>query len=419
MKRLIDELIKRLILLGKDSDAFYVYFLLSCVIQEYEKDDVDAPAFAYFSNDGLPVISFTSKLEDFLNNIKGLKKFESFFNLAKHEVLHILSLHPLRILEYAKKRNIPVTEEYCEFMNIIVDALVNRYLDSQFVKESHGVPPIEENLTLEEIADKYIKDNGNIGKALENLKKDLNIDSFDNQKDILKDFLNDINDNELNERIKNAIEHLKEIIEKAQKVAGDLPGEIVEIIKNWKVIEFTIENIDELFSYLNEIDRTYSILNHAYPDLPIYRPLQGSKILLILDTSGSIGKEEAEYFFGIIKNISSKHEVLVIEIDTVIQNEKPYKFSKNDDQKELVFKGRGGTDFKDLERLNQVLSPMDKTNISTVILLTDGHVYGIPEFNPLPQAKWIGITTDIIPEDLGWVKWLKLEKKEKRVIEGF
>ncbi len=446
LEKLIDKFLRILSFTHPYNESFYIFFILSSIIQtlneeEYKdfvrKNGVFTPAFAGFTEENLPSITYTPELINFLKEFKKTKEEDAFYNLSKHEVLHLIALHPYRIAEYIKERNLPLIPETISFLCIIADSLVNKYVDPIFVMESGGVPPFRKDHTLEEIADMYLKkaeellksgknalfkDNcnftGKIKKALELLKKELGFrdGKMDIFEELIKKFFSKSAE-ELRENMRHAMQEVQNIIEQIEKLIGNIPGCLIEIIKEWKDVKIEIENENEFMSEFCEVERLYLLPNFLCPDLPVYRPFKNSKVLLILDTSGSIGKDEAEYFFGLIKNISVKYEVLVIEIDTLIRNEKPYKFPRfsNLFKEELIFKGRGGTNFRDLERLDKILSPSDREGISKVILLTDGQVEAFPSSKPLKKSEWIGVTTDIIPETAPlWIKrWFHIKKIRK------
>ena len=120
-----------------------------------------------------------------------------------------------------------------------------------------------------------------------------------------------------------------------------------------------------------------------------------------------MGKEELQYSLDLINNLVKQAEIYLVEIDAMIQRVRKVEHV----EEEFNFKGRGGTEFTDLERLPKLLP---ERNVIACIILTDGHVNAFPEKNPLPIAKWIGITTDVIPENSpNWITWFKVV----RVIE--
>lgn len=108
-----------------------------------------------------------------------------------------------------------------------------------------------------------------------------------------------------------------------------------------------------------------------------------SKVLIIVDTSGSIGKTELEQFFGEIDAISHRADTHVLSWDAAFQGYQKYR---RGDWKRLKVRGGGGTDmsapFKWAEEHGAVGD--------VVILLTDGYCNWPP---PRPYPTLFCITT--------------------------
>lgn len=125
------------------------------------------------------------------------------------------------------------------------------------------------------------------------------------------------------------------------------------------------------------------------------------KILIIIDTSGSVGDIDIEYLFAEVDGIHKLGtEVYVLEADT-----SPQLFFRYEGQKPMS--GRGGTDFdKPLEWMNDarhgtptpVIENNEKTMVETiisfdgVIYLTDGYA-STPTVKPYCRMLWV-ITPD-------------------------
>jgi len=490
----IEELKKKISLIYSEQ-KFYLYFYLTLL--DEIRSLPNAPAAVIFEDNQPKILYSNECLEDFLSTLtkKNLKEHFSFFNLIKHEVLHILNLHPIRVAEYLKSRNLPPTQQNIEILNVIADSLVNRYLDPTFLQKANAIRPTDKNKTLEELADEILKQtmqqhqqnqqnqaqqNKNLqnqqkskSQSCQNDQNQQNNTTSQNQKtkskqtqsqeqnsqnqqsnqlqpssqnqqnnnqsssqnlqnnqaqnqqdssfapnDILKKNVEDLMSKsvrELKEIKKNIQEKINKLVDEIQKSIGSIPAEVEEIIRSYKECEIPVlENEQELFSAFAEIERLFIDKSPASPKsvfLPIYRPYQGKTILLIIDTSGSMSYEEFEYVFYLIKRLKQNNKVLVLNIDTKIKD-KPILLEKYKFLPALKVKGRGGTDFQDLENVKKFLSTTDKENITSVILFTDGYVNDFPTYNPLKNAKWFGITTERIPENSPkWIKWFKLIKR--------
>jgi len=231
--------------------------------------------------------------------------------------------------------------------------------------------------------------------------------------------------------IGNIKDAVRDLIERARDLykrqgIGSLPGEVEELIKWLKKRKIKIELLDEdneLFGLFRQYERTYMDYNprsnkriwryQRHPILPVIRPLTGYTVVIIVDTSASMGGEELSYAIDLINELASKARIYLVEIDVEIQRVREVD---EIDQEELSFKGRGGTSFKALERLDEHITNED---ITGCIILTDGWVKEFPSRNPFPGAKWYGITVDIIPDESpDWIKWFKVEDVIEEEEEG-
>ncbi len=361
-----------------------------------------------------------------------LKRLFIFREIVKHEIIHYINLHLPRTIEFFKRRGInKISEPLLIIANIAADSICNIYLDKKVIEQGGLVPPLEKEIPLEELLERLDpkKQSVNGGNDSGDSGKGSN-DSGDSGKgsngseDIgkgFKDFLSE----EAEELEKHDFGRIKEVVsgileksveeyEKYAKSIGTIPSEIEETIKWLKKrrVKFRLAGEDNLFGLFREVERTY----FAYSPLnannngfvfPAYRPLGGQAIVIIVDTSASMRKDELQYSLDLINNLVKQAEIYLVEIDAEIQRVRKVEQV----EEEFSFKGRGGTTFTDLERLPQFLPARD---ITACIILTDGYVNAFPEKKPLPRAKWIGITTGVIPENSpNWIRWFKVE----RVIE--
>ncbi len=115
--------------------------------------------------------------------------------------------------------------------------------------------------------------------------------------------------------------------------------------------------------------------NRRFEDEPGQRTEQKLKLLIGLDTSGSIGERELSLFFSEIEKIKALGmEITVAECDMTLGN--VYKYKK----RPVKVSGGGGTSFR------PVFDYAKKTRPDAVIYLTDG--YGdYPERSSIP-ALW-------------------------------
>jgi hypothetical protein len=344
-----------------------------------------------------------------------LKRLFIFREIVKHEIIHYINLHLPRTIEFFKRRGInKISEPLLIIANVAADSICNIYLDKKVIEQGGLVPPLEKEIPLEELLEKLDSKNKCRGIGVE----------INDSEDIGKGF-KDFLSGEAEGLEKHDFSRIKEVVggilekaieeyKKYPKSIGTIPSEIEETIKWLKKrrVKFRLAGEDNLFGLFREVERTYFAYNPLNANnngfvFPAYRPLGGRAIVIIVDTSASMTKEELQYSLDLINNLVKQAEIYLVEIDAMIQRVRKVEHV----QEEFNFKGRGGTIFTDLERLPQFLSERD---ITACIILTDGYVNAFPEKKPLPRAKWIGITTDVIPKNSpNWITWFKVE----RVIE--
>lgn len=190
---------------------------------------------------------------------------------------------------------------------------------------------------------------------------------------------------------------LKETAEQIQKQGGHIPGELSEIIKalkdkppvfNWKkYFRRLVGN-----AITSEIQLTRMRPSKRLPDAKGIRLKRKPKILVAVDTSGSISSNDLAEFFGEIHHIyKSGVNVDVIEFDTKIQKEFSYRAGT-----EVIATGRGGTEAScAIDHYNE-----RKNKYSTLIIFTDGYLstFDLPKCQSL---IWVitkdGYKTDKYP----------------------
>lgn len=172
---------------------------------------------------------------------------------------------------------------------------------------------------------------------------------------------------------------LKEVSEIISKQAGNIPGELKEILESIS-IKPPIFNWKKYFRRLvgntitNDILLTRMRPSKRVPDSRGIKIKRKPNICVIVDTSGSISEADFKDFFSEINYIyKSGVSVTVIECDTKINNIFEFKGLNN-----IKISGRGGT----------ILTPAvdyykDHPDFSSCVLFTDGFLGD----NPFPTAK--------------------------------
>jgi hypothetical protein len=256
------------------------------------------------------------------------------------------------------------------------------------------------------------------GEAGEGEEQESSIaEKYGQYKDLLPEEVEEIEKHDIDhikDTLRKMLEDTIEKYNKSSKGIGTVPSEIEEAIK-WlkkRTVKHKLVGEGDIYGIFKDVAPTYMAYNPLNENpygiiYRSYRPLMGSAVVVIVDTSASMDSNRLSYALDIINSVVTQAETYLVEIDAKIQRVSKVGQIKN----EFTFKGRGGTEFDDLERLPQLLPARE---VRACIILTDGRVYSFPKVNPIPQARWIGITTDVIPENSPkWIQWMKVEEVVK------
>lgn len=127
---------------------------------------------------------------------------------------------------------------------------------------------------------------------------------------------------------------------------------------------------------------------------PGLRVKRSKKILIGIDTSGSMGEDEFNLFAGEIRMISRYNkDITVAECDTEVHRSYPYR-GKMD-----YVVGRGGTD------MNPIKKMFVEGKYDLCICFTDGY---IGEIGEKPRGGWLWIITHNGSEPCPWGSYVKL-----------
>ena len=172
---------------------------------------------------------------------------------------------------------------------------------------------------------------------------------------------------------------------------GSLPGNMVELIK--KAAEGKIDYRGALRTFRSSILSQKRRLTRMRPSRRFGFDQMGShydfttRLLIAIDTSGSVGSEELGRYFRIITTFFKYgiQEIDVLMFDHEVQGE-PITFSEaKKNKQEFIVKGRGGTNFQ---------APIDyvkeNPNYDGLIIITDGYA-PTPEVPPFLRAKLLWV----------------------------
>ena len=197
--------------------------------------------------------------------------------------------------------------------------------------------------------------------------------------------------------VQKQVEHiLKEVAEQAQKSCGSIPGEFSEILSR---INHKEEPKFDWRGYLRRFSggstkiytkKTRRKFNKRYDENPGLKIKPKRHILVAIDTSGSVSKDELNEFLGEMYHIQKTGtEITVVQADTAISH-----IEKFNHRKDFQVYGRGGTCFQPvIDYYNE-----NTSKYTCLFYFTDG------EASAPTKAKgrmlWVLSSTSNINEDL-------------------
>ena len=172
---------------------------------------------------------------------------------------------------------------------------------------------------------------------------------------------------------------------------GSIPGSMVELIK--KAADGKIDSRNVLRAFRSSILAQKRCLTRMRPSRRFGFEQMGSRydfvtrLLIAIDTSGSVGSEELGRYFRIITTFFKYgvQEIDVLMFDCTVQG-KPIKLDEaKKNKQEFKVKGRGGTNFQ---------APIDYVkeypNYDGLIIITDGYAE-TPEVPPHLSTKLLWV----------------------------
>jgi predicted metal-dependent peptidase len=318
------------------------------------------------------------------------------YGVIKHEILHIIFKH-LQVNDHKLNKHL---------LNIAMDLVVNQYIErNQLPEESIFLETFPElNLDKEQGYPYYYRKLEELQKncnglyknsiAANNLacieKSSHGLDRHELWKDIYS--LNNIDKEILNAQLENLINIAYN--KTPLKLFSTLPAGIQMQINNILIKPKALvdwRRVLKLFSESSSKTRVKNTLKRPskrFGTIPGIKIKHHQKLLVALDTSGSISKKEYEVFFTELYHIWRRGTVIqVVECDAKIQQQYNYNGVTP-----TMVRGGGGTDFNaPLKYANEIFYP------DGVIYFTDG-IAATPNVIPRFQLLWVitkeGITAD-------------------------
>ena len=343
--------------LMEDKENFYGYFLFQ-MGREIRFDITSATSINFKE----------AKYVMYFNPIIFLElNMEQMQSTIKHEILHVLSQHLIRLKDFKDKYSTLA-------LNLAMDVVVNQYLDC--------LCPY--SITLEYINNKY---NLNLEKFktfeyyLEKIQTELDLQEendegeiVDNNENVAVDFDAEKTHDIWEECIEIDEKTLRDFAEKFADNAkkGSVPTYIENMIKSLKNSKGELPWNLYLKKLMGTIEankkKTITRRNRRQPNrLDLRGELRGHKaeIAVAIDISGSISDEEFKQAIKEVLTIVKSHnqEITIIECDKEIK--RTYKVKSPKDIKERVASG-GGTKFL------PVFEYANNKKINLLIYFTDG-----------------------------------------------
>ncbi|MFK7796243.1 MAG: VWA-like domain-containing protein [Aureispira sp.] len=420
-QRILDEVAKTSIQLML-KETFYGHFFTSILKDVSERTASIATTLG--SNNMIKLIvnpNYWDKILKVPNDEKATKALR--YGAIKHQILHIVFKHALRFPEFGNKKLFGIASDlaanqYIQSDQLTEDAIkmedfpefelmrgksIDYYykrlaeeLENMQQDDRGGAAPSDDPESTESAAGSGEQQEQSFNQAQQHLK-DL-LESEDNQHLDQHKFWDEFEklssaeqkmiDAAINESIVNSVSRIK------SKEYGNLPAGLQEYINllveslkpnvNWR----RILRIFTASSSRTRLKNTIRRPSKRYGTNPGIKIQAKQKLLIAIDTSGSVNKNELKEFFGELYYIWKQGaEIYVVECDTEIHNHYAYKGLPPE-----VISGRGGTDFNaPLIFANEEYFP------DAIIYFTDGYA-STPEVVSRKPILWM-ITGQGIEED--------------------
>ena len=365
-------------------EPYYGFFLLSL-----NKIWTDKVPTAGVSKDGINYRLYISEI--FWNSLNDNHRR----GLLKHELLHIAFGHLTMYFKFSNKRR----------ANVAMDMEINQYIDEDDLPEGGIKLSDYESLNLDPKAGcRYYYDKL---KDLED-KKDQQGSCGNRNMDKLLDDIK--NGNNLDHSTWDEFEGLTEAEEKlldkqVQRILNDAElktksrgGHVPDELKDKIILD---EIIPPKFNWKNYIRRFTGVStkiftrktrrkeNIKFPDNPSLKVKMRQKMLLAIDTSGSVNNNELKEFMNEIHHIyKAGVDVHILQCDTIIKSSKDY-----DGKFELGIVGRGGTSFDPVLEFYE-----EHREYTSLIYFTDGECS--TSLKPSKPVLWVISEQSDMPEGL-------------------
>ena len=346
---------------------------------------------------------------------------EKRYGLVKHEVLHLVFKHLLKMSGFRNKA----------LYNVAADLVVNQYISR--IQLPDGAITLERLWYLKPAFGIALEPNMDVGyyyhqlsKILSQLpKKSFNdlVEKLDEKEQspqaiidisvLLKGEHPEIKKHEfwkafeelspaeikiMEQQVNNNLKQAVERVKQKSSFYGHLPNGLIERLDQLMEAmkpQFNWKRILRLFAATSNstyVKNTLRRPSKRYGTTPGIRIMRRNRLLVAVDTSGSIQMAELKVFFSEIYHLWKQGaEVWVVECDAAIQNSYPYRGVTPTE-----IRGRGGTHFDPpIEYANTVYRP------DAIVYFTDGYA-GAPQIKSRCPIMWLISSTGLEENSDGW-----------------
>lgn len=392
-------------------EPFYGHYLTG--VPKEISDKVETAAVALLNNELIKLMvnpSFWTSLTE-----------EKRYGLIKHEILHLVFKHLLKMKDFRNKA----------LYNIAADLVVNQYIASTqlpegaitlerlwYLKPTYGIQ-LEPNMDvgyyynqlskiLSRLPTKSLSDfqDGleenqqskaaaiDISELLKGENTEIKKHQFWSALEELSPAEIKIMEQQVNNNLKQAVERVKQ----KNSFYGLLPNGLLERLDELMQAmqpQFNWKRILRLFATTSNstyIKNTLRRPSKRYGTTPGIRIMRRNRLLVAVDTSGSIQMDELKVFFSEIYHLWKQGaEVWIVECDAAIQSSYPYRGNTP-----LEVKGRGGTCFDPpIEFANQEYRP------DAILYFTDGFA-AVPQVQSRSPILWLITSAGLNEASAAW-----------------
>jgi len=341
-----------------------------------------------YSDESLEHVASTDGLRIYINPKLFSKLPDSVkLSVLAHEIMHIVLKHVTRA-KYVRKM-FPELNVYD--INIVADAKANQYLLEAFTIPPYFITPKSLASAIRVPVDEVV--NSSLEEICEMIAKLRRLPLITPQKHLELDVAHErdcrscnyeiLNEGDAEDEGISSGDEVEERVAKkyaeafiVAKTMGRAPGWAERILNELLKPKVPWQRLLRTFltkGMGKRVKRTWTRPSRKHPSFPGKELLKAEKIIVLVDTSGSIGEKELQRFltevYAIVKDVA---EVVVVPWDAVVYEEQIIR--RPSDIKRIKIKGGGGTVIRPALELATRKYPD-----SMIVILSDWHIADLNE----------------------------------------